>query len=271
MRLMGWLIVLIAFAAIVFMSLPGFRRGRMDRWRGRAFAHRGLHNIGAGVVENTIPAFEAACAHGYGIELDIQFSRDMQVVVFHDDDLARLCGDERKVFACTLETLRTMRPGGVDSARIPTLDEVLACVDGRVPLLIELKSGARNDQLCRALMEKLRRYPGEYVIESFNPLIVGWFRRNAPEVVRGQLVCPMKHYIARASRVSALFMSGLLLNFIGRPDFVAYDINARRFFSPHFQRFLYRTPMAAWTVRDHDTARLAERRGEMCIFEKIRL
>ena len=267
---MGWMIALAVAAALVFMTRPGFRRSRVKPWRMQKFAHRGLHDIGAGVVENTIPAFEAACAEGYGIELDIQFSRDMQVVVFHDDDLKRLAGDPRRVFACDLQTLRSFPLAGFETARIPTLREALDCVNGRTRLLIELKSGPRNPQLCRALMEHLKDYPGEYVIESFNPLIVGWFRRNAPQVVRGQLVCPMKHYIAKASRISGLFMSGLLLNCIGRPDFVAYDANAARFFSPHFQRFVYRTPMAGWTVRTPEMEALIEHRGEMSIFENIR-
>ena len=119
-------------------------------------------------------------------------------------------------------------------------------------------------------MAHLEGYEGRYVVESFNPLIVGWFRRHAPQVVRGQLVCPMHNYIAQASRVSGLFMSGLMLNFISRPDFVAYDANAPRFFSPHFQRFMFHTPMAAWTVADEDLAALVDRRREMCIFERIR-
>ena len=270
MRLMGWLIVLIAAAVVVLMTAPNAHRGRMARWRHERFAHRGLHDLRAGVVENTLPAFRAAVEHGYGMELDIQFSKDFQVVVFHDDDLKRLTGDRRRVDACTLEELRAFPLHGIDSARIPTFKEVLELVDGKTPLLIELKSGKNNARLCQALMELLKDYRGEYIVESFNPLIVNWFRRNAPQIVRGQLVCPMKEYIPKASRVSAFFMSGLLLNWLGRPDFVAYDANAARFFSPHFQRFVFHTPMAAWTVRSEHMQGLIQRRGEISIFERIR-
>ena len=232
MRSTGWLIAVIVVLAVVFLTRPSLRRSRVARWRGQRFAHRGLHDLSRGSVENTLPAFEAACRAGYGIEWDIQFSRDMRVVVFHDDDLKRLAGDSRKVCQCTLEELQGMELAGVKGARIPTLKEALDLVDGRAPLLIELKSGSKNARLCQALMEHLADYRGEYIVESFNPMIVGWFRRRAPQVVRGQLVCPMHNYIAQASRVSALFMSGLMLNCIGRPDFVAYDANAPRFFSP---------------------------------------
>ena len=270
MRAMGWLILLALAALTAFMTHPNWRRERMKPWRGRAFAHRGLHDPGTGIVENTMAAFEAACDAGYGIELDVQFSADQQVVVFHDDTLSRLCGDGRRVSACGLAALRAKPLAGIDAARIPTLAEALALVAGRVPLLIELKTGPLNDRLCAAVLALLKDYPGEYMVQSFNPLIVGWFRRNAPQVVRGQLVCPMGNYIAQASRISGLFMAGLMLNCIGRPDFVSYDANAPRFFTHHFQRFFYRTPMAAWTIRTPEMARLIRRRGEICIFERIR-
>ena len=270
MRITGWLILLIVALALVYLTAPNPRRKRMARWRQEAFAHRGLHDIERGLVENTLPAFEAACAAGYGMELDIQFSRDFEVVVFHDDNLKRLAGDPRRVDACTLAELRAFTLGGVEGARIPTLREVLNLVHGRTPLLIELKSGKNNARLCRALMALLRDYRGEYIVESFNPLIVGWFRRHAGQVVRGQLVCPMKEYIPKANRISAFFMAGLLLNCVGRPDFVAYDANTARFFSPHFQRFVFHTPMAAWTVRGEHLLGLIEKRGEIPIFERVR-
>ena len=267
MCLTGWLTLIVVALALLFLTAPNLRRGRMARWRIEAFAHRGLHDIRGGIVENTLPAFDAACRAGYGMELDIQFSSDFEVVVFHDDTLERLTGDPRRVDQCSLAELKGFELGGVAGAGIPTLREVLRLVNGRTPLLIELKSGKNNARLCRALMEIIRDYRGEYIVESFNPLIVGWFRRHAPEIVRGQLVCPMREYIAQASRLSAFFMAGLLLNFIGRPDFVAYDANAIRFFSPHFQRFIFRTPMAAWTVRDAHLRALIDRRGEIAIFE----
>lgn len=271
MRLTGWLVLLIVALAAVYLTAPNLRRSRMKRWQHQVFAHRGLHDIENGIVENTLPAFEAACANGYGIEMDIQFTRDHRVVVFHDDTLKRLTGDPRRVSACTLEELRAMPLAGLEDARIPTLDEVLRLVDGRIPLLIELKNGRENARLCRALMKQLADYAGEYIVESFNPVIVHWFRRHAPNVVRGQLVCPMREYAPSANQIGAFMMAGLMLNWFTRPDFVAYDANARRFFSPHFQRFVFHTPMAAWTVRSESMQRLIERRGEISIFEKIRV
>ena len=262
-----WLILLFAFAAVTFMVHPSLRYEKCRRWRRERFAHRGLHDISKGIVENTLPAFAAARNQGYGIELDIRFSRDGEVVVFHDDDLLRLAGDGRKVRALALEALKAIPLGGAEDARIPTLREVLQTVDGRVPLLIEVKSGIGNGRLCRALMDIMRDYPGEFIVESFNPLIVAWFRFHAPKVVRGQLVGPVSSYRPDVNTLIAIFMSSMMANFISRPDFVAYNANALRFFTPHFQRFMFRTPMAAWTVRDPALAAVIRDRGEMCIFE----
>ena len=262
-----WILLVIVLAALAFLTHPNLRRARTRRWRGQAFAHRGLHSPERGIVENTLPAFRAACEAGFGMELDIQFTKDMQVAVFHDDDLARLTGDPRKIWDVPLAELQAMPLAGRENARIPTLRQVLDAVNGRVPLLIELKNGPHNRRLCEALMEHLEDYPGEYLVESFNPLIVLWFRRHAPQIVRGQLVDAMPSYRPAVNSVAALFMAGLLFNCFTRPDFVAYNINAPRFFSPHFQRFLFRTPMAAWTVRTPALAALTDARGEMNIFE----
>lgn len=262
-----WLILLVIFLALAFMTHPSLHYAKCQRWRNERFAHRGLHDIKRGLVENTLPAFAAARDAGFGMELDIRFSKDMQLVVFHDDDLLRLAGDARRVRQLTLEELKAIPLAGIDSARIPTLREVLDMVDGKTPLLIELKSGPDNARLCQALMDMLADYRGKYIVESFNPLIVAWFRFHAPQVVRGQLVGPLRIYRPTVNGIAAFFMAGLMANFVSRPDFVAYDANAQRFFSPHFQRFLFRTPMAAWTVRDPALAALIQKRGEISIFE----
>lgn len=270
MRPTGWLLLGLIALLLGFLTAPNRHRGRMSSWRGQRFAHRGLHDLGAGIVENTLEAFEAACVGGYGMELDVQMTGDGQLVVFHDDDLSRMAGDPRRVDACTLNELRAIQLMDVPGARIPTLQAVLSTVRGRGPLLVELKNGRHNRALCQGVMALLRDYPGPYIVESFNPLMVCWFRRNAPKVVRGQLVGPMKDYRADANQIGAFAMAGLLLNALSRPDFVAYDCNAHRFFSPHFQRFIFHTPLAAWTVRSDSMQALIEARGEISIFEGIR-
>ncbi|MBQ9950920.1 MAG: glycerophosphodiester phosphodiesterase [Clostridia bacterium] len=242
--------ILLLIALILFLIAPACGKRRAEHIRGAKYAHRGLHN--AQVSENSLAAFERACQTGYGIELDVQLSRDGHVVVFHDDDLRRMTGDFRRVDEVDLAELQSLPLP--DGSRIPAFAEVLACVAGRVPLLVEIKNGRRNPELCKKVMAHLRAYAGEYVIESFNPLILLWLRRNAPDVVRGQLVSPLSGY--RKSHIGlaqAFALSTLLLNFLSRPDFVAYDVSALHFLAPRIQRTLFRTPMAAWTVRAPST------------------
>lgn len=262
-----WIMLLIFLAVLAFMTHPSLRYGKCAPFRGRQFAHRGLHNERRGVVENTLPAFIAARDAGLGMELDVQLSADGQIVVFHDDDLSRLAGDTRKVRQLTLAELSALPLLGREDARVPTLRQVLDAVGGQTPLLIEVKNGRQNARLCRALMRELEGYAGACLVESFNPLIVAWFRFHAPGVARGQLVDALPGYRPAVNLAAGMFMAGMLSNFLSRPDFVAYNANAPRFFSPHMQRFLFRTPMAAWTVRDKALAALVQKRGEMNIFE----
>ena len=99
-------------------------------------AHRGLHDDI--LPENSIPAFRAALERGFNIEIDVHLSSDGHLVVFHDDNLKRVCGVDKKVAKCTLEELRTMRLKGTENT-IPTFDEFLALVDGKVGILCEIK------------------------------------------------------------------------------------------------------------------------------------
>lgn len=257
------LVILLALAALaLFMLAPSRRRRRMAAWKGTAFAHRGLH--GNGAAENTMTAFELACRAGFGIELDVQLTKDGELVVFHDDDLMRMTGDPRRVDEVDLMELQALNlPFG---EHIPRFEGVLAHVGGRVPLLVELKNGRRNTELCEKTLALLKRYQGRYIVESFNPLIVFWFRRHARGVLRGQLVSDMKNYMPQFGRPVAWLLSILALNCVARPDFVAYDADAD-FAAPRIQRALFNTPMACWTVKQRKRYEAALELGEMPIFE----
>lgn len=261
---MIWLILII-IVLYICLIMPS-RAGRAKPWKGTLFAHRGLH--GDKIAENSREAFAAACVHGYGIELDVQLSKDGEVVVFHDDTLTRMTGDKRRVDQVAWAEMQTLSLDGKGS--IPTFDEVLHLVNGRVPLLVEIKNGKRNSELCEKVRDKLRAYKGAFVVESFNPLILVWMRKNAPEFIRGQLVGPKKSYKGTVGAMAGFVLSGLLLNFYTRPDFIAYDMNAKGFIAPRIQRVLFRVPMAAWTVKDKGDCEACLRREEMPIFEGFR-
>ena len=261
-----WIAVAILGLLTITLLLIAPSKGchRADDWRTTAFAHRGLH--GGSAAENTLEAFERACENGFGIELDVQFSKDGTLVVFHDDDLKRMTGDPRRVDQVNLQELQSLKLAG-GTGRIPTFESVLKLVNGRVPLLVELKNGRRNAELCQKTCEMLRGYSGRYLVESFNPLILRWFKKNAPDLLRGQLVGEWTSYFTTLGKPGAFLLSSLALNALSRPDFVAYDINAEHFPAPHVQRALFHTPLAAWTVRDEQTFETCQNRGEMPIFE----
>ncbi len=218
-------------AALPFALLAPGRANKSKKapFRGKNFAHRGLHTPDKRVPENSLAAFLGAVEAGYGMELDVQLSRDGYVVVFHDDDLLRVCGREERVDELDLAELKTLSLCGTDE-RIPLFSQVLDLVDGRAPLIVELKSGRRNRELCEKTLELLRGYSGDVCIESFDPRIVAWFRLHAPYLLRGQLSQPPRAYVEdRRSPILGFVLGNTLLNILSRPQFIAYKIGPRPF------------------------------------------
>ena len=211
----------------LYLIAPGGLTKRQKApFYGVNFAHRGLHSRDMSVPENSLAAFELAAKAGYGIELDVQLSKDGQVVVFHDDTLDRVCGVHGRVDAFDYSELKKMRLCGSEQA-IPLFTEVLRVIRGRGPLLVELKNGPRNRELCEKTYAILADYRGDVCIESFNPFIVAWFRFHAKDLVRGQLSQPMRHYKGETSVPAAFLLSHGLMNFLARPHFIAYKIGYR--------------------------------------------
>ena len=254
-------LLLALFLLYVFLTAPA-RRGRALPLA-RLYAHRGLH--GNGASENSLTAFERACEAGVGIELDVRLSVDGEAVVFHDATLERLCGRRERVDALTLAQLRALSLP--DGSRIPTLEEALACVSGRIPLLVEVKNGRGLTRLCAQTLTQLRSYSGPWAVESFDPRAVRYFRRNAPEAPRGQLVSLPDEYLGAVLRTGAQALSHLLANFLSRPDFIAYDRRMEGRRTLRIQRGLYRARLAVWTVRSRAELKSALARGESAIFE----
>ena len=222
-----YILLVAGVAALPIAMLAPGRASREKKapFLGRNFAHRGLHTPDKQVPENSLAAFRSAVECGYGMELDVQLSRDGQVVVFHDDNLLRVCGREERVDELSLAELQTLSLCGTEE-RIPLFSQVLRQVGGRAPLIVELKSGRRNRELCEKTLALLREYDGDYCIESFDPRIVAWFRLNAPDLLRGQLSQPTGSYRSLPPPLGFL-LGNTLLNFLSRPQFIAYKIGPR--------------------------------------------
>ncbi|MEL7012614.1 MAG: glycerophosphodiester phosphodiesterase family protein, partial [Pseudomonadota bacterium] len=157
-------------------------------------AHRALHDITQARPENSRAAIAAAIDHGYGIEIDLQPSRDGEAMVFHDDQLDRLTGQPGLIREHTAAELSCLSLVGAAGERIPTLVDVLALVAGRVPVLIELKDqhgqmGESDGVLEAATARALMHYPGDVAVMSFNPHMVDRLATLLPDVPRGLVTC----------------------------------------------------------------------------------
>lgn len=224
----------------------------------RPFAHRGLH--GSGIVENSLAAFEAAIAAGFGIELDVQLSADGEAMVFHDYELDRLTAATGQIGGATLEELAQVRLRDSDEP-IPSLAQALALIAGRTPLLIEAKSpGRRVDALSGAVNRALDGYSGPVAVMSFNPEIGRWFARRAPDRLRGLVVTEAgRRWRGSFARRVALWRS--------RPDFLAYDVRdlPSRFAAGQREQGL---KVLTWTCRTDEEKGRAARHADQIIFER---
>lgn len=248
--IIAFLILLIFAVTYVSMIMPrATEQPELDKILSD-YAHRGLFD-NKKVPENSLAAFRNSVKYGFGIELDVQLTKDGQVVVFHDYTLDRMCGEKGKISELTLEELRRFRLLGTEEG-IPTLSEVLEVVDGQVPLLVELKGESVNDDLCLAAARLLDEYDGVFAVESFNPLLLRWFKIHRAEVARGQLVTNMMKNRKGGNKILNFLLTGLLLNFLSRPDFIACDIKHMGGPSFYVCVKLFRAKQVYWTVKSRD-------------------
>ncbi len=217
---------------------------RVDWLRQWTYAHRGLH--GDGRIENSRTAFRAAIDAGLGIECDIQRSRDGEAMVFHDWDFARLLGRPEAGETLDAADWAALRYAGGEDAPFRFAD-LLALVDGRVPLLIEIKSkrGYDVERSCARVIDALAGYEGRHAVMSFDPRVSRWLRRHAPQTVRGLVMREDER-----GHTQRVWQRRLAL-WIARPDFLAYHVKAL----PNcFVAGLRRCgmPVLTWTVDSRD-------------------
>ncbi len=250
------LIIILVFCVLFVLSQIG-RRGHngLCSLRNWNYAHRGLH--GNGVPENSMAAFRKALEHGYGIELDLHLMKDGNLAVIHDASLKRTAGTDVRIEELTLEDLEKYTLDGTGE-HIPTFQQVLELYAGKAPLIVELKPvNGNHAALCEAACDLLKDYSGNYCMESFDPRCVWWLKCNRPQIIRGQLSANFLTGKSSTPFALRLAMTWNLMNFLTRPDFVAYEFKARKNLSLFLCRKLWGIQGVTWTLRspeDHETA-----------------
>ncbi|MBS3956846.1 MAG: glycerophosphodiester phosphodiesterase [Clostridiales bacterium] len=225
-------------------------------------AHRGLHTGDAVRPENSLAAFRAAADGGYPIELDVHLAADGVPVVFHDDALERMTGDPRLVSEVTSAELKNLALLN-SSERIPALDEVLALVENRVPILIEIKQRGEPGALERAVVNVVRAHPAEVAVQSFNPYSLAYVKTIAPDLPRGQLSGSLAGEKLPGWQTFALRHT--LMNWASKPAFIAYELDALPSWGTSLQRARGR-PLLGWTANNPEDFERAQHVCDGVIF-----
>lgn len=244
----------------------------LDWLTARPVAHRGLHDAGRGIVENTPAAFLAAIAGNYAIECDLRLSADAEVMVFHDRTLERLTEASGNVGARTSAEL-----GGVafrhSDDRIPTLAQLCELVGGRVPLILEMKSDFDADRRLPARVAHiLKTYAGPVAAMSFDPDQILALATFAPGLPRGIVAERRYHHAewAHLQRGERWRLAHLLHAGRTRPHFIAYAIEDLPAAAPLAARWLFGLPLLTWTIRTPAQQARAARWADQMIFEGFR-
>ena len=262
------MVLALMFFLLEFLLAPRFfSKADMSAFEDAFIAHRGYFDNDANTPENSLAAFEAAIEKGFAIELDIQLSSDGVAMVFHDADLERVCGVQGKIWEYTAAELGQMQLFGTEYT-IPTFAEVLALIDGQVPVLIEYKMDRVDTAVCQAGQALLDGYSGDYAIQSFDPRAVLWYKKNAPQVARGQLAKQYWEDEEYKGKPLYVVLGNLFTNVATRPDFVSYEAEDQTNRALKLYRLLG-GKTACWTLRSEEEYQSVKGRFDMYIFDSF--
>lgn len=230
---------IIIYIIIVFMFIFNYmytifpnltRKNEVEKFENYQYAHRGLYNDE--IPENSMKAFELALENGYGIEFDVQSTLDNQLVVCHDQNLMRMCGKDILIEENTYETIKDFTLLESEE-HIPLFKDVLDLVNGQVPIIVEIKYNTNWENTAKLVAEMLDTYNGDYFIQSFHHKTLKWFRKNRPNVIRGQLSADFfEYYEIKGQLYKKFIFSNLMRNYISRPDIIIYEYQHR--YQPSF-------------------------------------
>lgn len=223
----------------------------------RPIAHRGLHN--ETMTENSMAAFKNAVEKGYNIETDVHVLKTGEVVVFHDFTLKRVCGKNVKISDLTLDDIKSENYLLPNGEHIPLFSELIALAEGKTGILLELKFNGLNYDVERAVIKLIKGKENFIAVQAFNPLTIIWFKKHAPEFIRGSL-----------SANGILFLTKLAFKAM-EPDFLAYNVNELATANKRYNK-KGDLNILCWTVRKKEHLQNAiEQKANNIIFEKLDL
>ena len=239
----------------------------------RPIAHRGLHNVGAGCIENTAPAFMAGLAGGYGLECDLQPAADGTPMVFHDARVDRLMQGQGRLDQLSVPQLRALTYKG-SRERMLTLAEFLDLAAGRGPLLVEVKSEWTKP--VAGFLERIASlasaYQGPIALMSFDPVIMAHLAEMCPSVPRGivsGLYAGEGWGLETIGQERGARLSDLLESAAAKPAFYAYHVKALPTAVTRFIREVQQVPLFTWTVRSPADQAIAAAWADAPIFEGL--
>ena len=225
-------------------------------------AHRGLFDREK-IPENSMLAFDKALEKGYSIEVDVNMTQDGYIVVFHDNSLKRMTGIKNDITTMTLSEIKKFKLLGTEN-KIPTFEDVLLQVSGKVPILIEVKPNSKYKELMEKLINLLEKYNGKYSIQSFEPRIVYWLKKNMPQISRGQI--SSKNIREVKSRILKILLGKMVFNVITKPNFISYQylsIN-EKFYKKQKNKG---REVIAWTLKNKEDYEKIRDYCDMVVFE----
>jgi len=232
----------------------------------RPIAHRGLHDRRQ-IPENSLAAFDVAIENNHPIECDVRMTADGELVVFHDANLERLTGDTRMIVDLSYVELNDLHLYKTKQ-KIPLLTDVLALIDRRVPILIEIKNNGSVGKIEKQVKELLENYHGKCAVQSFNPLTVMWFKKYVEAIPSGQILqCSPSRHVRITLKQWVLRMKWFING--QYPDFISYEDYC---FPNHYFATLHKKrhiPILSWTIDSVEKREKVKKLSDNIIFERI--
>lgn len=255
--------VALVLLVLLLTTIPTKKNKNMKWMKGYSF-HRGKFSKDQSIPENSLAAIQASINQQVDIEFDVRITQDNQLIVFHDETLERMCGVDLYVENMTYDAVKEFYLKDTHQT-IPTLKEVLDLVEGKVNLLIEIKPTQQIETVCQLVIQNLEYYNGNYAICSFHPMVVAYFKKHHPEIIRGQII---RNFLfdKKQTFVNRIMLTINGFNFYTRSDFISVQYQMVEWFT--WMRF-FNAFVCTWAVHDKKWLNRLKKKVDHMIIEYI--